>query len=305
MSVNYKCLVLMSTYNGEKYIEKQIDSILHQEKIEISLLIRDDGSKDKTIEILKGYELKYPEKVRIIEGENKGIHKSFAELMDVAEVHDFIAFADQDDVWDSDKLVIAVSKLVGEKADFYSSASRLVDDSLNDLGKTTANIRHNNHYMMTKSAVLTPGTQGCTIVLSKKFFELLRNKGIPDYYGHDTWLTVVAYYLVKCIYDESAHMAYRQHDNSWTGNRKHRFMQLVREFRLLIKGMSRYRMLAQDIVEKYGDCLEKNDKKVLDILALNHRSAKQKSELIFDMQFGKYGVVRNIIFKFFILVGKA
>lgn len=304
MKKNYKCVVLMSAYNGEHYIEKQIDSILSQKGIELRLIIRDDGSKDQTPQILKRYEKRYPDTIQVFYGENVGIHKSFAALMQNAVRSEYIAFADQDDVWDKDKLYIAITKLNKLSADFYSSASRLADTELNDYGRTTSNPKLHRHYMMTKSSLLTPGTQGCTIVITEKLFQSLIEKGIPDYYGHDTWITVAAYYTCNCLYDKKPHMSYRQHDNSWTGNRKNRIRQLKREFLFFMAGMDRYTKLAKDILERYSDKLSLEDKKILVIMSDRNRTVKNKLTLFFDHKFRKYGILQNLFFKIFILFGK-
>ena len=90
----FDCEILMSTYNGEKYIDCQIESILSQKDVNVKLLIRDDGSKDNTVEIIKKYQEKYLDKIELIEGENVGIHRSFASLIDQAKGLEYIAFAD-------------------------------------------------------------------------------------------------------------------------------------------------------------------------------------------------------------------
>ena len=99
--------VLMSTYNGEKYIREQIESILNQKKVKVHLLIRDDGSQDSTIEIVKEYANKYPN-VSVYAGKNIGIGNSFMELLRNAPEADYYAFADQDDVWLDGKLERAI-----------------------------------------------------------------------------------------------------------------------------------------------------------------------------------------------------
>ena len=89
--------ILLSSYNGEKYISRQIDSILRQKDVEIHLLIRDDGSTDGTRAIIKEYEKKYPANVEVVFGENMGWKKSFFTLLRLAGDYDYYAFADQDD----------------------------------------------------------------------------------------------------------------------------------------------------------------------------------------------------------------
>lgn len=303
MGNKYKCEVLLSSYNGQDYIRQQVDSILNQSDVDVYLTIRDDGSSDSTMSILHEFEKEYEGKVKIMQASNVGIHKSFADLINHAKGETYVAFADQDDIWDLDKLKIAIETLTRENADFYSSAARLVDSNLQPIGSTTSNLAENNHYQGTRSSILTPGTQGCTIVLTPKFFNDVVSHGLPDYYGHDTWITLVAYYTVKCVYDETPHMSYRQHDRSWTGNRKNKIQQKYKQFKFFISGMSRYSELANDILSKYSDHLSNEDRQVMEVLSKHKKSLKEKLLLLFDGSFSKYGFFRNLIFKFEILLG--
>lgn len=102
--------VLMSTYNGAKYIREQIDSILNQKDVNVELLIRDDGSSDNTAEICKEYQKKNTN-IRFYQGENIGVGKSFMELLKKAPEADYYSFSDQDDVWLEDKLSRAVKMI--------------------------------------------------------------------------------------------------------------------------------------------------------------------------------------------------
>ena len=96
--------VMLSSYNGEKYIAEQIDSILHQTGVSVTLAIRDDGSSDGTGEILRRYASEN-ENVKVAFGENVGYAKSFFELIKTSpEGFDYYALSDQDDVWTEDKL---------------------------------------------------------------------------------------------------------------------------------------------------------------------------------------------------------
>ena len=91
---NRKCLVLLSTYNGEKYIREQIDSLIEQKGIQLDILIRDDGSRDKTVEIIEMIQSKYKNSIRLYKGKNIGIHNSFAQLIELApDGYDFYLFS--------------------------------------------------------------------------------------------------------------------------------------------------------------------------------------------------------------------
>ena len=108
-------IVVMSTYNGEKHLREQIDSILAQDRQPVSLLVRDDGSTDGTVQILEEYEKQGA--LELIRGENLGVVGSFISLIArVADSADYIALSDQDDVWHADKLSRARDARPGHSA---------------------------------------------------------------------------------------------------------------------------------------------------------------------------------------------
>ena len=127
--------VMLSSYNGEKYIKEQIDSILAQ-KIdgEMILLVRDDGSTDETKQILNEYRSKY-NNISWYTGDNLKAAKSFWDLVNSAPDADYYAFCDQDDVWYPDKLVRAINALEKEAIPaLYASNVVVVDQNLNSIG---------------------------------------------------------------------------------------------------------------------------------------------------------------------------
>ena len=125
--------VLMSTYNGEKYLHEQIDSILRQQGVKVNLLVRDDGSTDNTLAILD----KYQEEglLTFYTGENLGPQRSFLHLLQQAPQSDYYAFADQDDIWLEDKLSTGIKQLQNdkEKPALYFSQTQLTDEELNPI----------------------------------------------------------------------------------------------------------------------------------------------------------------------------
>lgn len=113
----YKVCVLMSTYNGEKFLEEQLESIFNQKGVEILLLVRDDASTDKTVEILRKFRNKYLGQMVILEGKNNiGWRASFLTLLYKAKEYScpYYAFSDQDDVWLENKLYSAC-KCISER----------------------------------------------------------------------------------------------------------------------------------------------------------------------------------------------
>ena len=103
--------VMMSTYNGERYLEEQVLSILNQKGIETYLIIRDDGSTDNTCRILDKLCLLNTDRIKVYKGKNIGYNKSFLKLLGYAEGYDYYAYADQDDYWLPDKCLRAINIL--------------------------------------------------------------------------------------------------------------------------------------------------------------------------------------------------
>ena len=299
---NPTCTVLLSAYNGEKYIEQQLNSILRQEGVDVSLIIRDDGSTDSTAEIINAYKKLYKNKIEIIRGKNVGIHESFRELLLQDHRSQYIAFADQDDIWDRDKLIIGISALSLFGANFYSCASRLIDSNNLELGSTTSDPEKYRFYMNGNSKILTPGAQGCTMILDNNFLTTIINRGVPSKYGHDTWIPIIAYYYDQSIYDPMPHMSYRQHDDSWTGNRSKKVKQLITETEHFLKGLKRYTPLAQDILQRYKDALSLYDLEVIMNISGNSLSFANRMKAIRKYQFGKYGIKENIIYRLYYLL---
>lgn len=207
-----KVIVLLSSFNGEKYITQQVDSILSQSDVDIQLLIRDDGSNDRTLEILKGYK---DGRIRISTGKNMGSTASFFRLIEEAGEADYYAFSDQDDVWDDDKLFIAISSLEKYKAvpAIYSSNTRLVDQNLHFISNETLNPR-----TTLGSAIVKNYVTGCTTVFNNELMQYLKKSTNITVPYHDWWANLVALSVGGVsIYDVTPHMSYRQHANNVVG----------------------------------------------------------------------------------------
>lgn len=218
--MNYKVQVLMSTYNGEKYLEEQLDSILIQKDVNVLLLIRDDGSTDSTREILKKYEKKHA-CINVIYGENIGYKKSFMKLIKLSNPEiEFFAFADQDDVWFEDKLVRSVKKMLErmkinrENAIVYQSIPCIVNENLKK-----QQIQYTHELPQSYEEALINGwVQGCTMAFNKRIRDYALNyiPGINT--AHDKWIFCIGYFLGEVIYDNIPTIYYRQHSFNVTGN---------------------------------------------------------------------------------------
>nr|WP_303104047.1 glycosyltransferase [Megamonas funiformis] len=154
----------MSTYNGENYLEEQIESLRKQKDVDIKILVRDDGSKDNTVKILEKY--KKEGILDFYKGNNVGYAKSFLHLLTNNIEADYYAFCDQDDVWLPDKLIKAIEKInENEKPSLYASALKRVDENLKFLG-----IQSFKNLKLTLGAEFTRHRlAGCTFVFNKRW----------------------------------------------------------------------------------------------------------------------------------------
>lgn len=255
-----KVCVLMSTYNGEKYLREQIDSILNQENVEVDILIRDDGSTDNTLNILKEY-IKKHKNINYYTGANLRSAKSFMNLLFTAKEYNYYAFSDQDDVWDKNKLYVAVSKLK-EGYDLYGGKKSIVDSELNIL-----NIEDEIPVSLELgSVILRCRVSGCTMVFTKNLREKLLKYDPIVLSMHDSWVLKVAVSVGKVFFDNNKYILYRQHSNNVVGAKK----SFINQFKERILNLKKRKeqtfvrlSMAKELYNNYVDFLSKNDKENL------------------------------------------
>ena len=215
-----KIAVLMSTYNGEKYLKEQIDSILAQKEVEVYLFVRDDVSSDRTLSILEKY--KEQNKLNYVIGKkNIGAGCSFLHLLyKTPEGFDYYAWSDQDDVWLDDKLESAVNLINKSGKQLYMSNLMCVDKNLNEIG-----LRNNVPADTSVYSIMCENqTNGCTMVFTNSFRNILVDVSRrPDdslfmSRYHDTWTGMVGAIQDEIIYDFNQHILYRQHEANEVGS---------------------------------------------------------------------------------------
>lgn len=217
MDNKMKFVVVMSTYNGEKYIETQIESILKQEGVTVLLIVRDDGSTDKTTSILERYQ--EAKKLIWYSGPNLKPAKSFLDLLEYIEnnisesKYDYVAFADQDDVWDSQKLYFAGNHLIKNYDLYYCSMEAFYDNNPNKKTLIRAVILEKGEILFRNSVA------GCTMAFNKKVLHTI-NLYNPSYIEmHDSWILRVCTILGYNIYADSTPLIkYRIHGKNVCGS---------------------------------------------------------------------------------------
>ena len=212
--------VAMTTYNGEKYLADQIDSILVQSYSNFELIICDDCSTDTTRTILKAYASKDNRVKLHFNKTNLGFKKNFEQALNFCSGQ-FIALADQDDVWTKNHLEALLS-CIGEH-DIACSNSVLVDEKLNSLDTDMKTICHFTSVPEDKSKLFfyflfgNNFVQGAASLIRRDF--LLKVLPIPDFISfHDYWFGINAAAGNGIAYLENPTLYYRQHGNNITNN---------------------------------------------------------------------------------------
>ena len=206
-------LVIMSTYNGEMYIQEQIDSILNQKNVSVDLLIRDDGSTDRTREIIDDYS----SRVKMIKGINIGCEKSFFRLLELCHGYDYYAFSDQDDYWEPNKISSAIDKINNEVGPALAGCNLLVCDGyLNPLREMFSSADINILQIQMKRDVLR-NIHGCVLVWNDALNNILISNMPKCDVTHDVWVNAVANITGVVKIDEKALIRYRLHGLNVSG----------------------------------------------------------------------------------------
>ena len=215
--------VLMSTYNGEQFVEEQIDSILAQQlEGELRLFIRDDGSTDRTSEIIRQYASEHNNVIFINDRQitNLGIQKSFLTLLDYAYHNtdsDFFAFADQDDVWKEEKLSQGLKLIAeadrNERGVLYYSNKTFVDENLKLIREENIRFYDDIFEVLWKSLAF-----GCTMIFDHKLAEVCLRHAPTTTIMHDSWVFHIAKMTGSSIvFDPRSFILYRQHGDNTIG----------------------------------------------------------------------------------------
>ena len=298
-------LVLMSTYNGEQYIDEQLESIENQEvDIPLNILIRDDGSTDNTVNIIRKYQDKY-HNIELITGKNIGCNASFFELINYAKDFDFYAISDQDDVWIKDKLKNGINEIKKNDSNIpilYGSCSYLVRDDLIPYGKTQCQKRK----ILLTNSIIQNFIPGHSQIMNAKMLELLKGKiDSSRIYVYDFWITNVAVLFGKVIFSNQPYTYYRMHTNNVIGYGKSKIAWIKERIRRFKKGDGNaiYRQV-EYFYEMYSkDMSKKDSNEIKKFLKLNKDVIKRIKFILFTKLY-RQKKSETIMFKLIYLLGK-
>ena len=300
-----KVVVLMSTYNGDRYLENQIDSLLAQEGVEVEILARDDGSKDRTLEILEEYKGAKSNFDYYI-GENLGPAGSFLDLMKHAPEADFYALCDQDDTWLPDKLKIAVEAIRQRESEnrnpiLYYGMPRFADNDGNLLKGPKGIYEKSLDF---PSCLIKSNSTGCTMVFNRALLELINSKTPGPITMHDEWIHKVCLAVEGVlIYDEDVHILYRQHGGNTIGGQLSFRKVLKRYWKTLTEPDCIRSKCIKSVVECFGDKMSPENCEMAKKVASYKESFGNRIKLLLDKGIKTEYPKRNLMFKLAVLLG--
>ena len=295
----------MSTYNGEKKLAEQLDSILSQKcDYDVDIHIRDDGSKDGTINLIRVYQ-KNHKNIFLNQAENIGCNASFFKLLKNTNGYDYYAFSDQDDIWMDDKLQTAIDSLEKESSDIpllYGSCSKLVNDDMEELGIT----QQKNTEITFYNTIIQNFLPGHSQVMNNRLRELIITSKIDvsKIYYYDSWITNVAVVKGKIIFDNTPHTYYRQHSNNEIGYGKSRFSWYKERIKRIKNNQSKkYSKQIDYFIKKYYDDLTSDSKLEMTKYQQSKRNFLKRVHYILRCKLYRQRKIETRLFKLMYLVG--
>lgn len=211
--------VALATYNGERHLQEQLDSLAAQTLLPAELVVGDDGSTDKTIEIIERFAATAPFPVHIEQNtENLGYGENFMQVASRC-TSDWITFCDQDDVWLENKLA-RVDRIVRKNRDVGVVVHEItvVDGNLNPVGTHGMRIRFSRKIGPTKGYYRV--YLGLAIVFDRSLMDIVDWRQRPDFPStrtHDGWMSVLAYAMTNRYLSTEALSLYRRHGENVSG----------------------------------------------------------------------------------------
>lgn len=303
-----KVAILLSSYNGEHHIEEQIESIKKQTYSNWELYVRDDGSTDRTVEIVEE-QMKSDNRIHLIEDNNGNLRviKSFLALLEQVE-SDYYMFCDQDDYWLDFKVEKTVNKMLEMESVKISPYAvhtdlivvdqelKLINPSMFDLQKMTATNDKINQLLVQNDIT------GCTLMVNEAMKQKVKYH--KDIAMHDWWIGLIATSFGKIGFINVSTIKYRQHGNNTVGAKKYGIsylMDRLKDNKRTLKLLNQNFKQGKAFNEVYGSELTKKQVEIVSSYAkIPYVSWLNRIKIINKYEFKKNNFSRNLIF--FILI---
>lgn len=298
--------ILMATYNSEKFINAQIDSIINQTHADWKLIIRDDGSSDTTTKIIQQYEQKYPDKIKLHQAEkNCGAKENFNQLLKLSN-SEYTMFCDHDDFWLPNKIELTFNKMKEIEKNVMNKLPILVftdksiaDEKLNIINLSSVKAEKFNAKTIKLNGLLVQNiASGCTIMINKKLLEICGE--IPkNAIMHDHYCMLIASIFGIIGYVDTPTMLYRQHLANEIGatpcGYSYFFKKIAEKPSKIKERFKKNVTQAKSILDKYDNIIPIDKKYLLEeFIKLGNANRLEFIKIIVKNKFYKNGFIRKI-----------
>lgn len=271
-------LICMATYNGERYLEQQLESLCRQTCQDFLLFVHDDGSTDNTGDILKAWERSDKLNMVVLD-DGLCFHassKNFVHLLSQAEKRwgefPYYMFCDQDDIWKDDKIAVTLKRMKKAEKKYKQpilvhTDLEVVDSDLHSIAPSYLKYRSINPCIKKLNRLLIQNNvTGCTMMWNQKLNQVLNWKNVKPAM-HDWWITLIASLFGQIVFLDRTTILYRQHEDNVVGATK------VKSISFVIHRLSnlqcvrmKFRQAVQqagDLLKIYGPTCDKEEKMLL------------------------------------------
>lgn len=286
-----KVTVLLTTFNGVRFLDEQLTSLYYQQGVDIEVMVNDDGSTDGTIEILDYWRAKGLI-VSISQSRGLGATRAFLMLLQSCDRKDFVAFCDQDDVWDKNKLVLQANSL-DESTPMMSTCLRLYIDEFGEVIGKSKNLRKLPSFVNSCFENIAPGN---TVLLNNPAIKVINSLQNPPVVHYDSWIYLLISTFGKVDLIPSYFVRYRIHLNNSVGLRKN-------SFATTRKSIKNYLEQQTFLLDEKLEYLSQNQRKHLIAIStlVKEKSLRKKLLLFSKLKIGRQSILDNLFFKFFML----
>jgi len=307
--------IIMGTYQGERYLSEQLDSLLASTCQDWKLYLCDDGSTDRTLQIAEEYRCRYPQQIRVWKNpENlRSARNFFAGLRRVSEDEpaDYYMFCDQDDRWDTDKVTVSLERMQQMESEHGADMpllvytdSRLTDESGQVLAPSFQRASHlQSEHCDLAHLLMENKMPGCTemvnaALVQRAFHPIDPDRDFPENMKmHDWWFGLVAAAYGRISYIDRATMDYRQHGGNVVGGTGFgAYLQdRLADIRKQKESIRENIRQAQSFQMWYGEELEEQQQEILQAFcSLEEAGALERRRILRQYGFWKSGLIRNV-----------
>jgi len=295
--------VLLSSYNGEKYIQQQLDSLINQKgDFNLKISARDDGSRDGTRDVLKFYQNTH--NINVTYGDNVGVNASMMLLVQESEKDfDYFAFCDQDDVWFPERIGKAVSALEEYPKGapvLWSCMEELTDENLIPYSL----MPHPKYLGEFNNAVIQNKTAGHTQVFNRSLRDIFIEYPPEKMYVYDWALYILASAFGTVCYYNKVCGQYRQHKSNTIGFETNPLMQIPRRMKKMFGGdLKQITKQISYIYNHFGNMLADEHRRELRLYLENRRNFYRRTKYAFTTKLKRDSALESLQFRLLYALG--